>query len=81
MNGRHGCGHHRDHGSRADRREESERQENAATKLEQPRGPCVDVSGLQADPFEETGGSAQPVAAERAKQLLRAVADKQQADH
>ena len=76
-----GDDHHRQHQRRADRPQQAEGDEHAARDFSDRGGRGEQAPGAEAQAFEEPTGARQSVAAEPAKQLLRAVRCHQGTNH
>jgi hypothetical protein len=71
--------HHGGHQHRGERRDEPEREQDAAGDLGRSGADRVQLARPQPERVEEACGAAHPVAAEQAEQLLGPVADEQRA--
>src|SRR3954447_3760802 len=75
-----GSRHDGDQDSRGEWREQAEGDQRPAGEFGRARRPGVQPAGAQADAVEHAGRAVQSAAAERAEELLGAVADEEQAD-
>ena len=80
MDGRDGIEHHSDDRGGGQRREQAEREKDAAEELAQSRDGRERLARSIAEAVEEAAGAFDPVATEPAEELLRAVTGEEEPD-
>ena len=81
MDADRGDDHDREHERGPDRAQEAERHEQAAADLGQGCGGGEEAAGTKAQGLEHAGDGCEPVAAEPAEELLRAVGCNQEPEN